>query len=149
MARRYSVNGPNSSGTATKTGVAIIGSTSVRVRIRELLVGNSAAPADVGAMYGITRFTAVGTAGSSPTPNPTDPADVASVATAGITHSSEPTYSGTDLLALPINQRGTYRYICVDGDEFIAPATASNGLGARLVSSSSALASSFQVYFTE
>lgn len=146
--RGYVVNGPNASGASTKTGVAVIASTSVRPAVFDLLIGNSAAPADVGAMYALSRFTTVGTAGSSPVPSPLDPSDVAAVATAGITHSAEPTYT-LDLLQLPLNSRGTQRFVCVSGYEYKAPATANCGLGARLVSASSALASNFNVIWFE
>jgi hypothetical protein len=147
--RAYSVSGPNASGSATKTAVTVISAATVRPRIYDVVIGNSATPADQAATYALTRFTAAGTAGSSPTPNPVDPGDVASVATAGITHSAEPTYASTDLLQVPLNQRATFRWVANPGYELVAPATAANGIGARLVSATSALATNVSVFFFE
>ena len=149
MARGYTANGPNASGSATKTGVALIASASVRPRLFDLIIVNSATPADQAALYAVTRFTAVGTAGSSPTPSPNDPADVAAVATVGISHSAEPTYSAVDLLQIPLNQRASFRFVASPGYELVAPATANNGLGSRLVSATAALASNFQAQWFE
>ena len=64
------------------------------------------------------------------TPLPLDPADVAAVATAGVTHSAEPTYTaGGALTNQNINQRFKYRWVAAPGYEFMAPATAANGIG--------------------
>jgi len=150
MGRAYSFQGTNASGTATKTGTAVVGGTTVRPRLYECLIGNAQAPGDVAGLYGITRFTAAGTPASTPVPQPVDPADVACVCTSGITHSAEPTYAAQDLCQIPINQRGTHRWIANPGFELIAPAVASNGLGQRLVSAvASALASNFNTFFYE
>jgi hypothetical protein len=139
MARAYSVSGVNASGSATKTIVTVIASATVRPRLFDVTLGSSASPADQAALYAITRFTAVGTAGTSPTPIALDPGDVAAVATAGSAHSAEPTYASTDLLQIPLNQRATFRYVSSPGMEFLAPATSANGIGVRLVSATTAL----------
>jgi hypothetical protein len=148
--RAYGVSGPNASGAATKTGATVVASATVRPRVYEAIIGNSATPADQAALYALTRFTAAGTAGSSPTPIAVDPGDVAAVATAGITHSAEPTYAATDLLQIPLNQRATHRWVAWQpGYELMAPATAANGIGARLVSASASLASNFNLFWYE
>jgi hypothetical protein len=104
------------------------------------VLGSQATPADQAALYAITRFTAAGTsAASPPTPNPVDPADIAAIATVGWTHSAEPTYAAADLLQLPLNQRASFRYVCNPGYEYVAPATAANGIGLRLVSATTAM----------
>lgn len=148
--RAYSVSGPNASGSATKTMVTIIGSTTVRPRVFDLVLGSQATPADQAAEYAVTRFTAAGTAGSSPTPLPLDPGDVAAVAAAGITHSAEPTYTAnTDLLVINLNQRATFRWVASPGYELVGPATANNGLGTRLVAATTALVNWANVFFFE
>lgn len=148
MARAYFVTGPNASGSATKTGVTVIGAT-VRPRIFDATFGCNATPGDQSAQHAITRFTAAGTtAGSAPTPTPLDPADTACVSTAGWTHSAEPTYT-SNLLLIDLNQRATFRYVASPGCELVAPATAANGLGARLVSATGALVCDYGVYFYE
>ena len=88
MSRGYAVNGPSATGTANKTAVSIVGSTSVRIRVFEFSVGMTTAPnsTDQQLEFGIGRWTtSAGTAGSAPTPLAIDPGDVAAVATAGIT----------------------------------------------------------------
>lgn len=148
--RAYSVSGPNASGAATKTLVTVIGSTTVRPRVFDLIIGTQASPADQAAEYALKRFTAVGTAGSSPTPLPLDPSDVASIATAGITHSAEPTYTaGGTLVDINLNQRATFRWVASPGMELVGPATASNGIGLQLVAATTALVAYGNVFFFE
>lgn len=134
--RGYSVNGPSATGTALKTAVTIIAASTVRPRIYEFAAGLTTAPnsTDQQLEFAVQRFTAVGTAGSNPTPLPVDPGDVAAVATAGITHSSEPTYTATGILfQQAMNQRAMFRWVAVPGYELMAPATASNGIGLKNV----------------
>ena len=150
MARAYSVSGPNASGSATKSLVTIIAATTVRPRLFDIILGSQASPADQAAQYAVTRFTAVGTAGSNPTPLPVDPGDVASTATAGISHSVEPTYTAsTDVLSISLNQRATFRWVASPGFELVAPATATNGLGLRLVAATTAMVQWGNVFFFE
>ena len=78
-----------------------------------------------------------------------DPSDVAAVATNGISHSAEPTYAATDLLQIPLHQRSTMRYVTAQGFEFLAPATAANGLGVRLVASTAAFVSNVSAFWFE
>lgn len=132
--RAYSTNGSNATGTANKTLITVIGATTVRPCVYDVVVGSSATPADQATKLGLSRFTAAGTAGNSPTPTPLDPQDVAAIATTGNAHSAEPTYTANQtLLAISMNQRNTYRYVCNPGMEFKGPATAANGLGLQLV----------------
>lgn len=149
MSRGYSVSGPNATGSATKTLVTIIASTTARPAVFDTTVGNQNTPADQACLLALTLFTAVGTAGSSPTPQKLDSAAVASVTTAGITHSAEPTYASTDLLQIPLNQRASFRWVASPGYEFIAPATASNGIGLRLVAATASLIQNGTVFFFE
>lgn len=136
MARGYVVNGPSATGTANKTAVTVIGSTSVRIRVFEFSVGLTTAPnsTDQQLEFAFGRWTtSAGTAGSSPTPLAIDPGDVAAVATAGITHSAEPTYASTFLFDNAMNQRAMFRWVAVPGFEFVNPATATTGLGLKNV----------------
>lgn len=131
--RGYMVNGPSATGTANKTAVSIVGGTTTRLRIGEFSVGLTTAPnsTDQQLEFGIGRWTAAGTAGSAPTPNPVDPADVASTGTAGITHSAEPTYASTYFLDNAMNQRAMFRWVAVPGYEFVNPATATTGIALK------------------
>lgn len=137
--KAFSAIGSNASGTATKTAVNVIAATTVRPAISDITCGCSATPADQAANFALKRFTAVGTAGSSPTPQPLDSSDVAALATAGAAHSGEPTYTaGASLLQWSQNQRAAWRYVASPGLEFKSPATANAGLGIQMVSATAA-----------
>lgn len=149
--RGYTLNGPSASGTASKTAVAVVGGTTVRPRVNEFSVGLTTAPnaTDQQLDWAIGRITAAGTAGSTPTPNPVDPADVASIATGAITHSAEPTYAAPYLMEQGMNQRGMFRWVAIPGLEFVAPATASNGIALKNVAITAAAVILGTLIFTE
>jgi len=134
--KEYTVNGLSASGTANKTAGNVIGSTAIRPLVNSLIFGILTDPntTDQQARFQVGNTTAVGTAGSSPTPKPRDPQDVAAVCTAGITHSAEPTYGSTFHLDLAVNQRGSKEWGCADGKELAGAASANNGIGAKLAS---------------
>lgn len=134
MARAYAINGPSATGTANKTAVSLVGGTTVRPRVYEFAAGITTAPnsTDQQLEFGIGRWTtSAGTAGSAPTPLAIDPGDVAAIATAGITHSGEPTYASTYLMDQAMNQRAMFRWVAVPGFEFVNPATATTGIGLK------------------
>lgn len=133
----YSVQGITAAGQSNKTAATVIGSTAIRAAMVAAVWGLATNPnaTDFYMTMAIAKFTAAGTAGSSPTPNPLDSGDPACVCTAGITHSVEPTYASTDMMQVPMNQRSTYRWEAADGREIIAPATANNGVGTYLKAS--------------
>lgn len=151
MARGYSVSGPSATGTANKTAATVVASTTVRPRVYEFDVGLTTAPnsTDQQLEFGCGRFTAAGTAGSAPTPNPVDPADVAAVATAGITHSAEPTYAATYLMDQAMNQRAMFRFVAVPGYELVAPATAANGIGLKNIAITATSVITGTLFWTE
>lgn len=152
MARGYVVNGPSASGTANKTAVSIVGGTGVRPRIFEFTQGISTAPnsTDQQLNWQVCRWTtSAGTAGSSPTPLAIDPGDVAATATAGITHSAEPTYASTCLMSQWMNQRSAFRWVAVPGYEYVNPATATTGIGSQMVSVTAASVLQSTVMFFE
>lgn len=132
-ARAYSVNGPSATGTANKTAVNVIGTTAVRPRVSEFVIGVTTAPnaTDQQLEFGIGRTTAAGTAGSSPTPLAIDGGNVAAVCTAGITHSVEPTYAATYFFDQAMNQRGLFRWVASPGYELYGTASAANGIGLK------------------
>lgn len=136
MSKGYSVNGPSATGTANKTAAQIVGGTTVRVSLYEFAIGIKTDPnaTDQQLEYLIGRTTSAGTAGSTPTPLPNDPSDVAAIATTGITHSGEPTYTAASFLYdQGINQRAGFRWVAVPGQEFRTPATSANGIGIKNV----------------
>lgn len=146
----YSVQGPNASGTALKTLLTVISAATIRPKIYDLIIGDSATPADQAAEFIAGRFTAVGTAGSSFTPNPLDPNDPASLASAGISHSAEPTYTANQgLLNIRMNQRATFRWVASPGSELVLPATAANGVGVYLNAATAAAVYGATVLYTQ
>lgn len=150
MARGYVTNGSNATGTTNKSLVTVIGATTVRPTLFDLIVGNHATPADQSQLFLLGRFTAAGTAGNSPTPLPLDPSDIAATATTGNAHSAEPTYTASQAVwQLPLNQRATFRYVASPGYEFKGPATAANGLGLYMSTSTAALIADGNVMWFE
>lgn len=147
----YGVMGLSASGTADKTAANIIGSTAIRPMIRSLGVGFRTNPnaTDQQVNYQVGNTTAVGTAGSSPTPKPNDPQDVASVSTAGITHSVEPTYGSAFFIDHDLNQRGSKDWFFEEGRELCGAATASNGVAGKVKAVTAALQMSMVVQFRE
>lgn len=151
MSRGFSVNGPSATGTANKTAATVIAATTVRPRIFEFAVGITTAPnsTDQQLEFAVGRTTTAGTAGSNPTPLAIDPGDVAAVATAGITHSAEPTYAATYLMDQAMNQRAMFRWVAVPGFEFVIPATASNCCGVKNVAVTATSIITGTLMFTE
>lgn len=148
--KKYAVQGLSASGTGPKTAGTIIGSTAIRPLLAEVTFGVRTAPnaTDQQVEFAISNFTAVGTAGSSPTPKPLDPQDIAAVCTAGITHSAEPTL-GANFMDSDMNQRGLYRWVAEPGWEIAGAASANNGVSTRMVASTAALVMSAVMHFKE
>jgi len=149
--KSYSVQGLSASGTANKTAFNIIGSSAIRPLLRRLNIGFRTNPnsSDQQVQVQCGNTTAAGTAGSSPTPKPDDPQDVAAVCTAGITHSAEPTYGSTFFIDTDLNQRATKEWNWDDGRQPAGAATASNGIAAKLAAVSNALVMSAPVGWGE
>lgn len=136
MGRKYSGNGAAAVGT-NKTILTLISATTVRPKLYDLVIGCGATPADLATIFHLERFTAAGTEGSGFTPLAIDPGDPASLADYGVgVFAAEPTYTGSAvLLKLSLNQRATFRWVAAPGSEFVAPASAANGLGLQAQSS--------------
>lgn len=150
MARRYNVNGSAANGT-NLTLLTVVSAATVRPRIYDVVVGSVATPADQAARLQLNRFTAAGTAGSAVTPQALDPADPSALSSSGLAvFSVEPTYTANaTLLDIALNQRATYRWVAAPGSELVAPATASNGIGLRSISSTAAYANICTILFEE
>ncbi len=151
MGAKYNIYAKGVNNGTDKTILTLIGGTSGRVSLYDILIGASVAPADQAAHFAIKRFTAVGTEGSGFTPAPLDPADVASNADGGVgTFSVEPTYTAAkELLGISLNQRASNRWIAAPDGELIIPATANNGLGLRSLSSTAVFATDACIHFEE
>lgn len=149
MARNYTVWGPNTSGTGPASMVGITSGTGSRPRVFDLSVGSGATPADQAYVLALSRFTAAGTS-TAYTPLPTDASDVAAIATAGVTHTVEPTVASTaHLFQFGVNQRASFRYVASPGAEFVGTAGAATGLAFRFISATAALVVIGTVMFFE
>src|SRR5262245_28658915 len=136
MARNYSISGARAVASPTKTLLTLVGGTTIRPQLFDLVIGSTATPADNALEFILQRFTAGGT-GTAVTPEPLDPADPAAIATAAVNHTVEPTYtSGKILMDIAMNQRATQRWVPAPGREIKVPATSANGLGLQPVHSS-------------
>lgn len=150
--KKYAVNGLSASGTANKTAFTIIGSATIRGLLSEFTVGVRTNPnaTDQQLEFAVGTTTTAGTAGSNPTPKPLDPADpVAAVATAGITHSAEPSYAATYFMDTDMNQRGLFRWVAETGFELGGSAVASNTIAGKNVGITAAAVISMVAHYKE
>lgn len=149
MARRYSVAGQDTN-TASTTQIGVTSASTVRPRIYDIICGSDATPADNSAEYNLQRYTAAGTS-TAFTPVALDPADPAALASAGVNHSVEPTYTASAIvLEWAQNQRATFRWVAAPGGEIVLPATAANGAGIQTITvGGSAVNMNFQIYYEE
>lgn len=149
--KTYTVQGLSASGTGPATAVNIIGSTAIRPLLRKITLGFRTNPnsTDQQVRAAVGNTTAAGTAGSSPTPKPDDPQDVAAVCTAGITHSGEPTYGSTYFWDGDLNQRASKDLVWDDGFGPAGAATASNGIAAKMIAVTAAIVMSAPIQWRE
>lgn len=110
-------------------------SAGARGRVYDYMVGSPATPADSAFDHELFRTSTAGTAASN-TPNPLDVADLAATGfAASDTYTVDPTI-GVVLLRVPVNQRGTYRWVAAPGGELVWPVTANNGITGGLATAS-------------
>lgn len=135
----------------TKTSAGVTSATTVRPEIYDMIFGASASPADNALLWKAQRYTAAGTAAANPTPSPLDPADPASLSSAGNgQYSAEPTYTaGLILFHLALNQRASHRWIADPRGPLKMPATANNGIGLFCVQGSFTGNVDLSIFFNE
>ena len=124
--------------TTYKTLVNIVGATTFRTRLWDVMVGPDGAPnaTDCQIVYDVANkdATTAGTAGAAVTPNKTNPADRTATLVANVNYTAEPTVF-TSNLPLALNQRASQRWVAYGPDQcIIMAATASLGLGIRALS---------------
>lgn len=114
----------------TKTFASLVGgSTARRTKTIDLVCGVDGTPGDTAVRYQFQRCTAAGT-NTAVTIVALDPADSASLSTAGQNHTVEPTYTASTIfLQLVFNQRSTVRWFAAPGEEIVTPATTAAGYG--------------------
>lgn len=134
------------------TGANASSGTLKRGKILDMIIGQTANPnsTDTYTQWDVSRVTATGTS-TSQTPNPVDSADSASINLGAVNFTAEPTYtSSSSLWNEGINQRGSFRFQQIsEAYGLIWPATASNGLGIRVESSTYVGSVDATVFFLE
>lgn len=147
--RQYGIVWQNPIASASKTSAGLTSTAAIRPELYEFNIGSSGTPADSAILWRIQRYTAAGTA-TAYVPTPLDPADPASTASAGVTHTVEPTYTAaTILFSHALNQRASYRFIADPDGPLKLPATASNGVGIYPTHASSTVNTDGVLYFRE
>jgi hypothetical protein len=113
------------------------GATTQRTLWYQFMVGCVETPADALFRPIVHRVTGTAT-GTSLTPNPLDTQDAACRSSAKhiITADAGSFAAGTEIFRAPVNQRATYQWMCVDGQELVGPATNANGLSLGLSAAS-------------
>lgn len=129
----YKVSGATAIG-ATKTALSILAAATVRPRLTSFCVSTDGVPGtDAGVEFGLKRFSADGSGGSTPTPVAGDPADPAARTVARSGHTAEPTYTST-IFDRAINPRLTHVWMAENQEaEIVVPAVAGAGLGLQCI----------------
>jgi len=131
------------------TALSIARGASRRAKIYDVLVGQSGTPSDSLCRWVAQRFTVAPTV-TAVVPVALDPADPASITTAGENASAEGTYtSATELFDEPVNVRSTYRWVAAPGGELVIPDTAAAGIGIRVSSPAYILQADTTAHFEE
>ena len=128
---RYPANGDQNLTTTRITALSVTGNATTAHRgwVYDMYFGNEGTPADLAGTYLVERCTAPGTA-TAVTPGKIDEQDRAAQAVANENHTVEPTYTANEImLEVPVNHRGTYRWIAPPGGELVIPATTTDGFG--------------------
>jgi hypothetical protein len=99
----------------------------VRGKLYDLIFGSEATPADAIFLWEVNRCTGVPT-GTSVTPSPLDTADAAATSEV-LENVTVIGTGGVTMMAIPLNQRATFRWVAAPGSELVFPATDNNGFG--------------------
>lgn len=146
----YAATGQENAVTAALTTVlSIARGASRRARIYDFSMSAGGTAADNVLRWALMRFTVAPTV-TAVVPVALDPADPASITTAGENASAEGTYTAaTELFDQGINQRAAYRWVAAPGGELVIPDTAANGIGVRVSSAVYVGAADSSAHFQE
>ena len=93
-------------GASTKTLLGLLAASAKTLKLRQLIVGCSGAPADATAVIAVRGMTADGT-GTSVTPHATGRQNGTPSSTCKANYTVEPTYETGNMFRVPLNQRVT------------------------------------------
>lgn len=131
--------------TLSSGGILEDATTQRRCKLYDFLVGSEATPADNAFLWVVDRgTTGLGTS-TAVTPSPLDPADAISITDAGENFTVNPTL-GVNILAIPLNQRATFRWVAFPGSEIVLAAAANGSLVFRTPTSSAVAISGTALY---
>lgn len=130
MSRKYVIQDDQAmTATPGDSVLSLVGTTTVRPKIFDLIVGTTGTADDNAIEYRLANHSADGT-GDALTPTPLDSGDPAAAGAYLGNHSGEPTYTaGEILLLIGLHQRATFRWCAVPGSEIVLPASATAGAG--------------------
>ncbi len=147
MGKKYVIDGTSVVGTVNKTTLTLIGGTTIRPEIYDILMSSGNAD-DVQNQWIIQRFTTDGT-GVVRAPRPTDFDEVAATATAKENYSAAPTYVSTGvMLRVFVNARASERWVTHDRP-FKVPDVSGNGIGFQAIDPSFTGITACTAYFEE
>lgn len=127
---KYWANGEQNLASSIAAAFAITSnaSTANRFWIGEVYFGNEDTPADLAGTYIFQRVTTAGTAGASVTAGKNDLADRVAQCVTGENYGTDPTLVANEIvLEVPLNHRGTYRWVAPPASEPVGPAVAADG----------------------
>lgn len=146
--RRYHAAHQTAAGT-NLTIAMVVATAAIKPRIFELIVGSDATPADVATEFNLIRGTVSGT-GTALTVVQVDPGDGAVVASAeGGTFTGSTKTANSILMMLALNQRATFRWVCLPEDGFVVPAVADNWVGLESIGSGGTPNINASIYWAE
>lgn len=143
----------NKGTTSTTVGVGALCAAAAsprRAEIYDLIFGSEATPADQVFLWEVNRSTTVPT-GTGVTPATLDPADtIASTIQAFENLTVQGTNTaGAVVLAVPLNQRATFRWVAAPGSNLMIPATTNAGFHFNTPTASGTPAATVHAMFVE
>ena len=137
--KEYIITG-NQAAAASTSILGLTSAATVRPEIVGIRMGFAETPADNGINIQLNRHTTAGTS-TTVTPQAKDPANPASLCSAGSNHTAEPTYtSGAIMGEFFFNQKDQVVWEMPVGHGIMLPATAANGATLRFVTISAGTA---------
>lgn len=136
---RYVASGEENLGSSLvcPLNVSANASTANRLWIYEMYFGNEGTPADLAGTYIVQRFTTIPSGGSAVTPGKLDQADRAAQSVARENDGTTGTFTANEvMIEVPMNHRGSYRWVAPPGGEWVVPAVAADGFGVQALHAS-------------
>jgi hypothetical protein len=131
---RYHASGEEALASSASTALSITAASSgpARAWIYEAYFGNEGTPADLTSSYTVERITAITSGGSAVTAGKLDEEDVAARSVTRENDGTTGTFTANEvMLEVPVNHRGTYRWVAPPGGEWVLPSAANDGFAGR------------------